>query len=61
LGLTEKERQQFDELGYVIKPGVYPESALQPLRDGLSNAVTAAGERLVHRAGFYVHTPRQGL
>ncbi len=47
MGLSNEERQQFDELGYVIKPGVYSESEMQPLRDGLTHAITSAGDRLV--------------
>ena len=61
MGLTERERQQFEELGYVIKPGVYTESALQPLRDGLSDAITTAENVWSRREGFPPHTKTRAL
>ncbi len=39
MGLTKKETEQFFNLGYVVKEGVYTHEDLQPLRDGLTGAI----------------------
>jgi hypothetical protein len=44
--LTEQELEQFHELGYLVKPGVYDESALAPIREALASVVHEAALRL---------------
>jgi phytanoyl-CoA hydroxylase len=45
--LTQREEHQFDELGYVVKPGVFDTDAVLSLQTGLTEAVTVVGEQLV--------------
>ena len=33
MGLTTAERQQFHDLGYVVKEDIYSQADLQPLKD----------------------------
>lgn len=39
MGLLPRQKEQFFEAGYVVKKGVYAPSDLQPLRDGLTDAI----------------------
>jgi len=44
--LTEQELKQFHEEGYVVKPQVFSEQDLEPLRDAMSEIVETEAERL---------------
>ena len=39
MGLTTAERQQFHDLGYVVKEDIYSRADLQPLKDGLTAVI----------------------
>ena len=39
MGLTTAERQQFHDLGYVVKEDIYSQADLQPLKDGLTAVI----------------------
>ena len=39
MGLTTAERQQFYDLGYVVKEDIYSQADLQPLKDGLTAVI----------------------
>lgn len=39
MGLTPAERQQFHDLGYVVKESLYAPADLQPLKDGLTAVI----------------------
>ena len=54
MGLTARERDHFDRLGYVVKPGVYSATDLAPLREDLARLIDAHAARL--GAGRY-HGP----
>ena len=47
MGLLPKEKEQFFEAGYVVKNGLYAESDLQPLKDGLTAAIQEKCDELV--------------
>jgi hypothetical protein len=44
--LTEQELKQFDEDGYVVKPQVFSEEDLKPLREAMSEIVATEAARL---------------
>ena len=46
MSLTSTELQQFNEEGYVIKPGVFSTEALKPIQDALSEIVDTEAKRL---------------
>ena len=39
MSLTTTERQQFHDLGYVVKEDIYSQADLQPLKDGLTAVI----------------------
>ena len=39
MSLTTTEQQQFHDLGYVVKEGIYTQANLQPLKDGLTQVI----------------------
>jgi hypothetical protein len=47
MGLRRHEKEQFFELGYVIKKGVYAPSDLRPVSDGLTAAIQEKCDELV--------------
>lgn len=47
MGLTEREREQFQELGYVVKEGIYSDDDLQLLKDGLTGAIQEKCDELI--------------
>ena len=47
MGLTSQELQQFKELGYVVKEGVYSHDDLQLLRDGLTGVIQEKCDGLI--------------
>lgn len=47
MGLSKQEVQQFQELGYVVKEGVYSAEDLQPLKDGLNGAIQEKCDQLI--------------
>ena len=47
MGLPEKEVEQYDELGYVVKEGVYSYDDLEPLRAGLTGAIQEKCDELI--------------
>ena len=46
MSLTNAERQQFNEEGYVVKSGVFSAEALQPIQDALGEIVDIEARRL---------------
>jgi phytanoyl-CoA hydroxylase len=46
LSLTKKEIKQFHETGYVVKPGVYSQNDLQPIRAAITEMIDAYAHRL---------------
>ena len=55
MGLTTAERQQFQNLGYVVKEDIYSQADLQPLKDGLTAVIdqtcAASARRRATRRG----------
>ncbi len=49
MGLTAKELQQFNELGYVVKESIYSSDDLQLLKDGLTGAIQEKCDELIAR------------
>ena len=47
MGLTSVELQQFNDLGYVVKDGIYTRDDLQLLRDGLTGAIQEKCDELM--------------
>ena len=48
MSLTKSERRQFDDLGYLIKEGVYTQEDLQPLKNGLTAGIDQHCATLQH-------------
>lgn len=46
MSLTPQELEQFDTLGYVVKPDVYSPAALEPIKRALDALVTQEAEQL---------------
>ncbi|MDA0321803.1 MAG: phytanoyl-CoA dioxygenase family protein [Verrucomicrobia bacterium] len=46
MSLTPQELEQFDTLGYVVKPGVYSSSDLDPIKRAIDALVTQEAEQL---------------
>ncbi len=49
MGLTAKEVQQFNKLGYVVKESIYSSDDLQLLKDGLTGAIQEKCDELIAR------------
>ena len=47
MSLTDKELAQFNDLGYVVKTGIYDDEDLQLLKDGLTGAIQEKCTQLV--------------
>ena len=48
MSLTKSERRQFDDLGYLVKEGIYTQEDLQPLKDGLTAVIDQHCAALQH-------------
>ncbi len=52
MALSDAERSQFDEDGYVVKRGVVPPADLGPIREALSDVIGAQVERLAREGAI---------
>lgn len=52
MGLSEEELEQFQNLGYLVKERIFSNDDLQPLRDGITESIQDACDRLMEVGGL---------
>ena len=51
MSFTEQEVGRFRDEGYLLKPGIYSQADLQPLKDAINNLVDTESRRLPRNNG----------